>query len=389
MTTSENKTIVVISQCTRGGSWRCIRELLDHVLGNNKLRVVSLGNDPGLEQIDKDTNWKSYCIPYPNFDEGWGEAVSSNTTYTVPSYLPLIIVSYVYVAFKRPSVVIANGLALSMAMAPLAKILGKKIVCDHNGVIEDYVNPRWYPLLRKLTSLIDLILVNSQLSFDDMTSVADPEKIVKLDLVADSYYFELKDRERLREEMNLKGKFVIFFAGRIDSQKNCDMLFDVIDAIGDDSRYQFLFAGVGEHVDKVERYEKDLGNVRYLGYLSDRRELGKYYLTADLTWTYGDETYIAKPGIESLAAGTPIFLPDTPAIPKKKEQGKKVQKDLIPRTVGWIMDGSDRGSMIETVKTLMETRSTESMRPEARRFALQYFSNREMEYARIREILDL
>ena len=389
MTASKPKTIVVISQCTRGGSWRCIRELLDHILGKNKLRVVSLGNESGMEQIDTHTNWRSFCIPYPNFDEGWGEAVSSNTAYTMPSYLPLIAVSSTYVTFKRPNVIIANGLALSMAMAPLAKLLNIKIVCDHNGVIEDYVNPRWYRLLRKFTSLIDLILVNSQLSYDDMTRVASPEKIIKLDLVADPYYFQLTDRDNIRKEMKYEGKFVIFFAGRIDSQKNCDMLFEVIEAIGSDPRYLFLFAGVGEHVDKVKEYESRLGNVRYLGYLSDRQELGKYYHAADLTWTYGDESYVAKPGIESLAAGTPIILPDTPAIPKKKEQGKKVRKDVIPVSVGWIMDGSDQKSMIEIIRTLMVTRSTDSMRAEARRYAYQFFSNRESEYARVREILGL
>lgn len=110
--------------------------------------------------------------------------------------------------------------------------------------------------------------------------------------------------------------------------------------------------GSGELVTILKKLEKKRKNVRYLGYIYDRAKLRDLYKSADLVWSFADETYIARPAVEALACGTPVLIVDAPAVLRKAAHGIKISHELIPKNIGWVVDKDDLEEILELVNRI-------------------------------------
>ncbi|OPY32667.1 MAG: Glycosyl transferases group 1 [Methanomassiliicoccales archaeon PtaU1.Bin124] len=376
---------MIISVATRGGSWKCLVNLEKNVLDHSKLIIVTLGDKTGFADLNDVGNYTSIVLPYDRFDTGMGKKLGGRAVRNILYFVPLAIVANYAIFFSRPNKVIANGLPSAISIAPLAKMIGTKVVCSYHGAVKGYVNDRTQKMLSKLLSLVDIIIVNSMGSFKEINALVSEDKIFPLEHTADDVYFTERDRKEVREELELGDRFVIIFIGRLDKDKIVDRLLAQAERFKNDPRFLFIFLGVGEFEATLEKMVAENGNVRYLRYVNDKNLIAKLLKGADLAWSYADESYIARPGVESIASGTPVLIPDVPAVSFKAETGVKVPQDLIPENVGWIMDVSRDEKITEFLLELQRTRRTDDMRDDVLAYGRKHYSNasREEDYKKI------
>jgi glycosyltransferase involved in cell wall biosynthesis len=233
-----------------------------------------------------------------------------------------------------------------------------------------------------LSRYTDLIFVNSQGCKKDVQKIVNDNKIIVLEHWADDVFFDKADSVKLRESFGLKDKFVILFVGRVDREKHCNVLMDISNRLKEEKDFYFIFIGVGELANQLKNLEKTNNNIRYLNYIGSKEELSKYYKAADLLWSYADETYLAKPAVESLASGTPILIPDVPALIKKAKEKIRINTSLVPKEIGWIVDKENLDEIIKLIIGLKENRLIlKKMKNNCYKFALERHSKKNIEFA--------
>ena len=342
------KKALVVTPSARGGSWGAIRALMHEAEPSFVFTVVALGT-----VLKQDRRYRIWRLPYPNYDEGAGRVASSNSVLALIYDLPLLLLSFAALLLYRPSVVMGNGLLVSLAMSIPAKMLGAKVICCHHGYVQFYVGRIAQSVVRMGAKSLDCVVVNSETSREDVATVVPRTRILTVEHWADDIFFSRRDRLACRAEFGVTDKFAVLYVGRIDADKQCGVLLKVVDAIAADPSFAFLFVGVGGLVGDVIDVQAKNANVRYLGYVGDSAKLARLYTCADLVWSYADETYVARPGIEGLASGSPILIPNTPALTKKRARGIVIRDDVIPKSVGWIVDSDPMliASMLFDIKT--------------------------------------
>ncbi|MCL4386049.1 MAG: hypothetical protein M1326_07035 [Cyanobacteria bacterium] len=101
-----------------------------------------------------------------------------------------------------------------------------------------------------------------------------------------------------------------------------------------------------------------------------------------MLWSYADETYLAKPAVESLASGTPILIPDVPALIKKAKEKIRINTSLVPKEIGWIVDKENLDEIIKLIIGLKENRlMLNKMKNNCYKFALERHSKKNIEFA--------
>jgi glycosyltransferase involved in cell wall biosynthesis len=224
--------------------------------------------------------------------------------------------------------------------------------------------------------MVDEIFVNSEGSRKDVLTVISPmnTKVITIYHWAHNAFFSSKeiDRLSLREKNGLTNKFVILYVGDMTREKLVPMLLDVIEKLknyDDFSEIQTIFVGTGELVGSVKKLEKQYKNIQYLGYVGNREKLSELYSVADLVWSFGDTTYLARPAVEGLASGTPIIIPDVSAVTNKALHNVKIGLDLVPPEIGWLIDGSDSEGVS---KLLIKIKRGKLITPNMRAFCREY-----------------
>ena len=340
----DRKTVLVITPALSGGSWICIKELIEGATDTFRFIVAGIGT---TNQKDKKSIF--YIIPYLTYDK-WSLFLSSNSLLSLVYKLPLLLLSLLLIMVYRPKIVIGNGFVPSLAAIFPAKLIGSKVVVFHHGYLTYYVGTVTKKTTQILSNHVDHVFVNSEGSKKDVSLILNPSKITSVEHWADDAFFSIKNRFTCRKKLGVADKFVVLYVGRLDREKHCTTLIKVIEELrlySDD--IVFLFAGSGELVSLIKKFENKNKNVRYLGYITDRTTLHSLYASAHIVWSYADETYIAKPAVEALASGTPVIIPDKPAILRKALRNTKINHDLIPDEVGWIVDNENKRGISKLV----------------------------------------
>lgn len=339
-------TLLIATPELGGGSWICIYELVKVAFRHSETVVATLGlpkeNPKGV---------KVFKIPYPSYQK-MSQNISSNvlfvSLYKLPLFLMLTIVSLIY----RPETIIGNGFITSIGCIVPAKIIRARMIAAFHGHISHTISLSIRRAIRGLFNSFDLVTVNSIGSKEEASMLVDPRKILVIEHSAEEIFFQNRDRDELRKKMSLKNKFVILYVGRMDAEKNFDALLSSFRSFDDSKDIMLLIVGTGNLEDQVRSMEKELANIKYFGYLTDREQLAELYTVADVVWSYADETYLAKPAIESLASGTPIIISDKPAIYKKARAGIRINPKLVPKEIGWIVDPSDKSAFVRLIYSI-------------------------------------
>lgn len=282
--------------------------------------------------------------------------------------------------------VLTNGLTTGICVIPLTKLLGKKIIIAFHGDISVY-SPKWQKFIKFLTKRIDLMIVNSKGSYENICSIIPKNKIIINEHCADEIFFKVP----LVDKRQRTSSFTILYVGRLTKDKMCLPLIKIAEKISSDHNFNFIFVGVGRYEGLVKKLSQKNKNVKYLGYINDRILLSKLYSDADLVWSFADETYLAIPAIEALSCGTPIIIPKIAAILQKIENRIEIDQKLVPRKVGWLVNPFDAKAIMSLIVSIKKGGISWNMRQSCRQYAqLKYsFNNLKSTIIRIQNLINI
>lgn len=372
--------VLVMTPALHGGSWLCLRDLAWAMAKASptpiRIVVVALGSP---EEVESDRH--RIAVEYNGIQalryDRYGRLINTSTLVAALYELPLLALA-VWLGLKhRPVLVVANGFVAAGAGLLLSKVIGARLVVAHHGVIRGYISPLFQKLARFLfADSVTLTVANSTESKNDLSAIMPPERIAVLEHWVPEVFFEPVDRAAIREKRGFDGRFVILYVGRIDKEKHADLMLYAAKQMRGEPAALFVFVGAGALLPEVTAAQEASGNVRYLGYVSDQKQLRDLYAAADIVWSSAGHSYLTKPAIEALACGTPVLIPDRPAT----VSDKKVNPSVVPPGVGWLAPTDNPN---QTVALLQETCSMDSskirlMREACRRYAVERFSERKL-----------
>lgn len=353
------KKILVVTQCFPCGSWLCIEKIIAKLSGKQyKIYVFGLGRPS--EKVD---NIKYYTIPYFAYTR-FGYITCKSPILGLLWYLPLYFSAFFLVLIHWPKTIVYNGLTSGLILSPLFKLLGRKNIVMYHSIIGSPGKIVEF-ILKTFFRSVDMVVVNSTGSLDDLVSIVEKNKLVVNEhYAADEFFSSPGKKIKLHKRLN------IIYAGRIDKDKRCFPLIDFAKKMKNNPNFHFTFVGSGSDVNKVANLPKTHKHIKYGGYVSEKKKLAKLYQEADVVWGFADTTYLALPAVEALASGTPIIVPRYAAITGKDEL---INSGLVPKSVGWLVDPFKPEEIEKIMFKIQEKREYTGKKP--REFAEKHYSD--------------
>jgi len=87
--------------------------------------------------------------------------------------------------------------------------------------------------------------------------------------LSDHYISEIQPNVKFREENDLKGKIVFFYAGNLGRAQHIESFFPILEEFKADKNIAFAFFGSGESVQNLKNICKKIPNANYYGNLSE------------------------------------------------------------------------------------------------------------------------
>ncbi|MCX6810147.1 MAG: glycosyltransferase family 4 protein [Candidatus Berkelbacteria bacterium] len=353
------KKILAITQCFPCGSWLCIEKILQKLESQNyKVRVLGLGTPS--ERLGK---FKYNSIPFLAYTR-FGNITCMSPIFGLLWYLPLYFSAVFLVLIHWPKTIVYNGLTSGLVLSPLFKLLGRKNIIMYHSIIGT-PGATTAAILKLLFRPVDMVVVNSVGSLNDLSQVVSKKKLVVNEHYAASVFFDLPAK-KIKPHKSLN----VLYAGRIDKDKRCFPLIDFAKKMKNNTNFSFTFVGSGADVNKVVNLPKTHKQIKYGGYVNNKQDLAKLYSEADVVWGFADTTYLALPAVEALASGTPIVVPKYAAITGKDEL---VNPELVPKSTGWLVDPFDPEEIKEVMFRIQEKKEYIGKKP--REFAKEYYSD--------------
>ena len=121
-----------------------------------------------------------------------------------------------------------------------------------------------------------------------------------------------QNRQEIRNELNLEGKFVVGHAGRFVTVKNHSFLLDVFSAIHEKNKDTVLLLfGVGELMDSIKEKAEALGIKGSVIFYGSTNEMYKMWQAIDVFIMPSFSEGFPVTGIEAQASGLPCIFSDT------------------------------------------------------------------------------
>lgn len=364
------KKIFISTPTLTGGSWVVIEDLISLLKDKYKINVVGFGAGRLIDGVEMK------FIPYFSFEK-INPKLGRNIFYNFLYQFPLQLINLFLFIRTRPNLVLANGFTSIIAILPLAKLFRIPVVVYYGSYLTDWFKNS---LVKKAVTFggnfVDLVFVNSQGSLEDISAVIPVKKISVIEHWTNFEPVHQEERTMLRSKNNLSSNdLVILFVGRFTKEKGIETLLKTIPLCSNISNIYFWIVGDGLLLPQIKQISETDSHTKYLGFVKEREKLKELFTIADLTWTFADETYIAKPGIESLALGTPLLVPETAAITEKYNLGIKIRATLVPSEIGWIVSDSYFDKNAQLIKDLSEnTDRVTSMRIACSTYAKEKYS---------------
>lgn len=356
------KKVLVITQCFPCGSWLCIEKIVEK-LAEKKLKIFVLGLGKPSAMLK---GIKYFLIPYLSYTR-FGNITCKSPIFGFLWYFPLYFFALVIAIFRNPKTIIYNGLTSGLVLSPFFKLIGKRNIIMYHSAIGDTGKMTKF-ILKTLFRSVDLVVVNSFGSRDDLSEVVDSEKLVVNEHYADDIFFQLPAKKN-KPHTGLK----VLYAGRIDRDKRCFPLIDFAKKMKNNPNFEFIFIGGGADVKKVADLPVKYKHIKYGGYINNKKTLAKMYREADVVWGFADVTYLALPAVEAIACGTPIIVPKYAAITGREEL---IEPSLVPPSIGWLVDSTDPTEVEQLMKRIQ--RRKEYIGKKCRVFASRHYSNKNL-----------
>jgi alpha-1,6-mannosyltransferase len=101
---------------------------------------------------------------------------------------------------------------------------------------------------------------------------------------------------------------LLLYVGRLAHEKNTETLFASVEMLAKrrPNEFELLVIGDGPQREQLRRLQTQTGNVKWIQYCTDARELARFYRAADLFVHPGIQETFGLVALESQACGTPV-----------------------------------------------------------------------------------
>ena len=355
---TRTRTAVVVSPSLQYGSWGWFEDIIAH---SPDVRWIVIAY--GVAPSDRLSNVECWTWKMGDYLE-IGRIASHrfllwlNFVYV----LPLTVVAWFVVWYRKADVVVGNGIAISALLRPCRLFRRSEIWIGYHGYIS-WLGNASQKLMRLLLSSCSGAVCNSQGSAFDLGKVLPGRPVIPVQHWASDTLFDIPLAEKARDLGHLR----VLYVGRTDPEKfaQCNRVMR-----------KLAQAGIAE---LVVVGPAQLGpaqsGIRYVGYISQRESLAEYYQWADVVWAPADVDYISRPGVEALACGRPVLVSDIPAVEGKCDGSIRIPRSLVPNGVGWVVDGLDDSEVVNLLERLAWAEDPPADPISCRTYALDRFSS--------------
>lgn len=284
-----------------------------------------------------------------------------------------------------PDVVHVQGhFALSSAVIKASKKHSLPIVGTNHFMPENLVH--YLHLPKKLEDVIKSIAwTQFRNVFENLDHVTSPTKtaarLVKKtgfsrDVKPISNGIDLKkfhpsnDGKHIKDKYGLPDAPIFLFVGRLDKEKNVDILLKAIAKIPKNIPMHFAVAGKGKMRESLEKLADKLkirDKVTFLGFVPDK-ELPYLYGAADCFVIACEAELQSIATMEAMATGLPVIAVDAMALPELVHHGKN----------GYLFDLDDRDSLALHIQRMS---SDESLRKNMAQKSLEIIASHDIDKA--------
>lgn len=137
--------------------------------------------------------------------------------------------------------------------------------------------------------------------------ITTPLGTVPLGVDLDLFHPSKRD-PALRERLGIgPDDLLLVYAGRLDSEKQPEVLADAVELLPASHRPTLLLAGQGPHRAALEARAAESHRLRVLPYIQDKEELARLLASADSYVTAGPHETFALSVVEAQASGLPVI----------------------------------------------------------------------------------
>ncbi len=373
---AEEIRILITTPSFDSGAWiycdQIINRLFSKFSTGRGFKVVAVG----LGKVPHKPSYKVITIPYLSFNH-WGYITAMNPVFAILWHLPHFIISAIVSLFFKPDIVISNGFVAILSLL-WEKIRSSRLVVLHQ--VHGSISASG-ALTRKaigfLCEPLDLVVANSDDTLNEILPLCSREKIIMAENFAEDFFFENEITKPRTDCLN------VLYVGRLDDGKLCGLLLELARRHLNDPAFRFDFVGEGRFEEEIKRLEKAGSNIKYHGYIKDRKTLREIYKEADVVWSYTDENYISMPAAEALACGRPIIVPGISAGTQKP-----INKSIVPGDVGFIIYPYDIPTAERVLREIRSRGISDEFRERCRQYVRTKYSSRNLDEA-ARRIVEL
>ncbi len=134
--------------------------------------------------------------------------------------------------------------------------------------------------------------------------------VVKLGVNVETFRPNEEDREPVRHSLGVEqGRKLLLYVGRLAKEKNTARLFEAFAIVNQrgPQTFHLLVIGEGPQRKQLRELQAQHGNVSWMRYCAEPRELARYYRAADLFVHPGVQETFGLVALESQACGTPVI----------------------------------------------------------------------------------
>ena len=135
-------------------------------------------------------------------------------------------------------------------------------------------------------------------------------RIVHLGVNTDNFSPAIADAAETRRSLGIdRDRKLLVYVGRLAQEKNTETLFESFEILAKRRPHEFelLVIGDGPQREQLRRLQTETGNVKWIQYCTDARELARFYRAADLFVHPGVQETFGLVALESQACGTPVL----------------------------------------------------------------------------------
>lgn len=130
--------------------------------------------------------------------------------------------------------------------------------------------------------------------------------------------------EYLKQRFGLQDQPVLLFVGRLDKEKNIDLILRALSIVNQEIDVHFIIAGRGFEAENLKKLTKRLDlerNVTFTGFVSDE-DLPNLYCAADCFIIAGTAELQSIATMEAMASGLPVIAVQATALPELVRHGE-------------------------------------------------------------------